>query len=370
MRKLLALFLAVVLVFPLALAALAVISVSTWVLDRSFYENLLGDTRLYEVMLTEDLPNYFNRRLAREIDSDLPAAAFGVALREVVTPEYLRDQALNIVDDLFDALEGRDPTLNPILDLTPVKAELAGDGGLRFSQALAEALPTCAPGQEPRTSSGKIMACRPTGTSVDEAADQIALALPAYVDKIPDHINLSRSPINMWREFRGVPIGVIAADGLGLAIVVMVALAGGVWLATAFVGGEDRRQRLMWLGWSLIVPAVLIFLIGLAINADFSLGWVRFGLNEARFEGVEYSESFRLALIDVARDALNAVANGFLMAGGVSGAIALALIVWGGSTPPEPRLAAVMPPAPAQPVAASVALPATQPPPDQSPTSS
>ena len=51
MRKLLALIIAVAVVFPLAMAALSLMSVSPWALDRKFYEQLLGDTRLYEVLL-------------------------------------------------------------------------------------------------------------------------------------------------------------------------------------------------------------------------------------------------------------------------------------------------------------------------------
>ena len=363
MRKLLASLLVIVLVFPLTLATLSVISVSAWALDRSFYEDLLGDTRLYEVMLSEDLPNYFNRQLAREIDSDLPAAALGKALREVVTPEYMRDQALRIVDDTFDAIEGRDPTLDLTLDLKPLKAALAGEGGRRFARTLAAELPTCAAGQEPLTTTAqgtKIISCRPSNVSVDEAANLIALALPSFVDKVPDHISLNRNPVNLRGEMRGVPFWLVGAGGLSLAMAVMVVFSGSVWLAAALIGGYDKRERLLWLGWSLIVPAVLVFLIGLAVNSVFATGWVRFGLNEARLEGVEYSESFRLAMLDVSRTALNTIANGFLATGAVSGAIALALIAWGWGTPPEPRMAPAM---------ATVAAPLAPQPPAQNPPS-
>lgn len=337
MRKLVALFLIVILVFPMTLATLSVISVSTWVLDRSFYEDLLGDTRLYEVMLSEDLPNYFNRRFAREFDSDLPVAALGQALREVVTPEYLRDQATRIVDQTFDTLEGQSDTLDLYLDMLPIKAALRGDGGRRFAQALAAELSVCSAGQNEVVAEGTIMPCRPADTSVDEAAVLIADALPTYLDRVPDRLNLAREHLDLPRGLRGANALMLGTEALNLAIVMLVVIAGSGWLVAVLIGGSDRRERVLWLGWSLIVPAILIFLIGLAINTDFSLGWVRFGLNEARFEGIEYSESFRLAVLDVSRTALNTIANGFLAAGGVAGAIALALIVWGWGMLPEPR---------------------------------
>ena len=358
MRKLLALLLYVLIAFPLILATLIVASVSTWVLDRNFYTNLLGDTRLYEVLLSEDLPNYFNRRVVREVDS-LPVKALGDALREVVTPEYLRTQSLNIVNDAFDFVEGRDDTLDVYLDTRPIKDALRGEGGPRFARKLAASLPGCAFGQEPIAPGSTIPRCLPSNVSVEEATDIVVAALPAFLDKVPDRIQLNDRAIDMRRELRGSEFwtGLVGTNGLTVAILVLVFISGSFWYIAALVAGEDRRERLMWLGWMLIVPAILVFMIGLAINTDSASGWVRYGLNQARFDGVEYSPAFRQALIDVARNALNTIANGFLAAGGVAGAFALALIVWGGGTSPERRMAPVM----AAPTTAAQPAPSTEP---------
>jgi hypothetical protein len=372
MRKLLALFLIVVLVFPLILATLALISVSSWALDRSFYTNLLGDTRLYEVLLSEDLPIYFNRQIAREVDS-LPVGALSNALREVVTPQYLRDEALRIVNDAFDALEGRGSAFNLYLDVQPIKTALQGDGGRRFAQKLAASLPTCAASQEPVAPGGTLVRCLPSSVSVDQAASIITTALPTFLDKIPNQIDLSRDQIDLRRDFRGSEfwMGLVGTDGLNLAIVVMVFIAGSFWLVAALIAGEDRRQRLQWLGWSLIVPAILIFLIGMAINSGVAGGWVRFGLNDIRFNGIETSLAFQQALFDVAAGALNTIANGFLATGAVSGAIALALIAWGAATRLEPHMAPpMMAPGPMAMPPATSSQPAPQPqpqPPAQTP---
>jgi hypothetical protein len=302
-------------------------------------------------LLSEDLPNYFNRRVVREADG-LPADALSKALREVMTPDYLRAQALNIVNDVFDFVEGRDFTLDLYLDTRPLKDALRGDGGKRFAHTLAANLPTCAADQKPLASGGTVIRCLPSNVAVDEAAVLITAALPSFLDKFPDQLQLNRQPINMRVELRGAEFwtGLVGSNGLGAAIAFMVFITASFWYVAALIGGVDRRERLLWLGWSLIVPGVLVFMIGLAVNADFTAGWVRFGLNEARFDGFEYSLAFRQALLDVARNALNTVANGFLMAGGVSGAIALALIMWGVGTRPEPRMA----PAMATPMAAAI----------------
>jgi len=350
MRKLIALLLIVILFFPMAMASLSVISVSSWVLDRNFYTQLLGNERLYEVLLSEDLPNYFSRRVVTEVD-DVPVSALSSALRAVVKPDYLRGEALRIVNDVFDFVEGRDFTLDLYLDIAPLKAALRGEDGPRFARALAEALPVCRAGQEPIIAGGTLYRCLPSDTSVEKAASDITAALPSYVDRYPDRLKLNDESIDMRRELRGAEfvVGFWCANGLSFAAFVLAAITAVFWFIAALLGGEDRRARLLWLGWSLLVPAVLIFCIGLAINTDFSLGWVRLGLNEARFEGVQYSAEFRQALLDVSRTALDTVANGFLMAGGVAGAIALALVAWGLGTPSERRLAPMATPVVAQP---------------------
>ncbi|HET7091553.1 MAG TPA: hypothetical protein VFL17_23220 [Anaerolineae bacterium] len=350
MRKVLAVLLIIFLVFPMILATLSTIAVSTWVLDRDFYTDLAGDPRLYEVLLSEDLPNYFGRRIAvREVDG-VPARALSQALREVVTPEYLAGEATRIVDQVFSVIEGESSTLMITLDIAPLKSTLRGEAGRRFAQTLAANLPACAAGQESRAPGGTIIRCLPSNVSVEEATGMIVNALPAFLDEIPDQIELARDRVYLSGVARGWNTMTVGQGALNFAILILVLITGGLWLAAALIGGEDRREQLLWLGWSLLVPAVLIFALGLLVGTDFSAGWVRFGLNQARFGDVEYSDSFRLALLDVARTALDTVANGFLMAGGVAGGIAIGLIAWGYTTPKTRRMVpAVAPVTSAQP---------------------
>jgi hypothetical protein len=363
MRKVLALLLIIFIVFPMALATLSTIAISTWALDRDFYTDLVGDPRLYEVLLSEDLPNYVGRRIAvREVDG-VPARALSQALREVVTPEYLAGEATRIVDQVFAVIEGESSTFVITLDVAPLKSALRGEAGRRFAQTLAANLPACAAGQESRTPGGTIIRCLPSSVSVEEATGMIVSALPAFLDEIPDQINLARERVFLTGVARGWTTMMFGQDALNFAVLVLVFITGGLWLAAAFIGGEDSRERLLWLGWSLLAPAVLVFALGLLVGTEFTTGWVRFGLNEARLEGFEYSDSFRLALQEVARTALDTVANGFLMAGGVAGGIAIGLIAWGYTTPKTRRMV---------PAAAPVAVatpPAVQPAPPQEPPS-
>ncbi len=75
-RKIIAVCLLIVLVWPLLFGSLTLLSINSWVLDRNFYVNLLDDPRLYEAMVSQDLPLYMNTRwFPGAIDSALPPAA-------------------------------------------------------------------------------------------------------------------------------------------------------------------------------------------------------------------------------------------------------------------------------------------------------
>lgn len=336
MRKLLALILAVAVVFPLALAALALMSVSPWALDRKFYEQMLSDTRLYEVMLQADLPNAINNRSPVAAADMIPAGALIAALRAVMTAEDLRAQSLRLLNNVFDAMEGRAAGFEVYLDTTPIKQTLQTPiGAEKFARALATSLPTCATNQTAVATGGVLLRCRPSNQSADQAAAAIAAALPTFLNTAPDRINLQRENAD---GARGGPVMFAMANSLNFAIVIMLGLAAGAWFVTALIADEGMRERLLWLGWMLIAPAALILLIGVSMNAPVTLGWVRLGLDEARFGGLEYSSAFREALLLSIEPALQTMANGFLAAGAAAGAIGLGLIVWGIYTPPERRL--------------------------------
>ena len=338
LRRVIALLLVIFVVLPLIFTTLIMISINSWVLDRSFYVNLLDDPNLYEALLSQDLPTYVNNRwFPRELNSDLPPAALDKALREVMTPQYLHDQSVQAVNQAFDTLEGRRDALDISLDLAPVKVALRGDGGANFARTLAAQLPACAAGQESLIADSALIRCRAANVSTAEATQQIAAALPAFIDQMPDQISLSREPLDLRTEWRPFNLIFLGNLGLSMTIGMLLVLAGVFWLAAAFIGGANRRERLLWLGWSLLAPAALVLIMGLAINSPLTVGSINLGLDRSRFaiEGVQYSAALRQAIVEMASRVLPAVASGFLIAGGASTAIACALLVWGAATRSE-----------------------------------
>jgi hypothetical protein len=307
--------------------------VSTWTLDRSFYLGLLADERLYQI------PDAVSS--ATLVPSDVPGLhgltmrSAGRAAREVITPAYMRSQAARVVNEVFDYLDGRS-ALEITLDMAPVKQALAGDAGRRFSRILAEDLPVGGSAASFAVRPLTLPSSRPSSLSVDKAAAIIQAGLPTFAGSIPDTVRLASPNIYFPGSWRG-GMGFSAMGFLVMADVVLLILAGGVWTGAAFVGGANRFERLQWFGWSLFVPAVAVFLVGLLVDLSMLSRWVRWGIESAALDAQGFGPPFVAALVDVARHAIARVGTGFLATGAIAGGMAMGLLGWSWSIPAEER---------------------------------
>lgn len=356
MRKVLAIFVIVLIVVPLVLSTLATISVSTWVFDRDFYQNLFANQRIYESVLTERLPEHVDSD-GTDADS-LPADALRLGLREVVSPEYLTSEGNRLVDEWFDFVDGRTYRLDLAFNMKPIKEALSGEGGVRFAKAMAEALPACAVGEVSVEEDTQLLRCLPENMTTVEAAKEIEAVIPDLVADTPDNVPLGDAAINRERQYgyRAVSYGAMGRAGMGLAIVVLLSISGLFWLGASVLGGEDLRGRLQWLGWSLLVPGLSTIFFGLVSSPNFAAAWLSLGLAQARADGEAITLATQQLIVDTTRLALGPISSGFMVVGGVAAAIALGLLLWGWLTPSRLRPAAAVQPAvepPAQPPAES-----------------
>lgn len=328
MRKAIAAVLVVVLVFPLLLAALMTFSVSTWAFDRGFYLQLVSDERIYEVILSETAWKQEQIFGVTEFDG-IPGDALIKALREVVTPNYLRSQAVSLVNDAFDAVEGRASVLKLTVDLTPLKDRLQGEAGDRFARSLAANLPVCSAGEEAFAPGAQLPRCRPANLSEERAAEMIGKALPAFLDSLPDTYPQPPETIH----FHYTPedefwTGFVGTNRLIWVNILLALVAASFWVGAAFVGGENRRQIVQWLGWPLFVPAVLILIGGITIRITAGLPWINYQLSSWVVSDIWYSVEIAEVISTIARSAIKAIARGFLVTGGISIGISVGLIVW------------------------------------------
>lgn len=283
MRSIPAALIAVFLVVPLFLAALFTVAVSTWVLDRGFYASLIDDERLYE--FPRGITNEEWKEAAR--GSGILLLRDPALMKEIVTPAWMRSQALSVLGQAFDFVEGKASTFDPVLDLAPLKKAIAAKGGARA--ALASRTP-----------------------------DTIRLSEMPGAEFVPARLWMAR--------------GFSALGALVLADVILLLLAGGFWVAAAFIGGANTRERLLWLGGCLLPPAAIVFLSGLGTLVPLAGSWMLEGINSARLESLGFGPGFTEAVIGAARHAVGRVSTGLLATGGIAAGIAVALIVIGVTT--------------------------------------
>ena len=326
MRQVPAALIAVLLVFPLFLAALYAVGVSTWALDRDFYLRLVDDERLYQIPDATSSASWSNDVVPGF--PGIPARYAVRASRESLTPAYLHSQARRVVGQVFDFLTARTPGITITLDLVPVKHALLGEPGTRAARDLAEDLPVGGSPADFVVKGNRLPSSRPSSIPVARAASILAAGLPQVVHEIPDTVSLADAPVYGWSgtPWSGPRWSVFGA--LVVADVILLALAGGAWVAAGFVGGTDRFRRLQWMGWSLLAPAIPVVLTGLAIILGAVSPWIRFGIQSAELTRFGFPSAFSAALIDAARYAATRVGVGFLATGAVAGGAAIGLLTW------------------------------------------
>jgi hypothetical protein len=332
MRKSIAAVMAVVLVFPLVLATLLSFSIITWALDRSFYLEIVSDERIYEPMLSDTA--WDEKQVFDDLDrigelDGIPAGALARALREIVTPHYLRSQAVRLVNGIFDTIEGRSSVTELSIELTPLKERLRGEAGERFARVLVESLPACSEGQEPLAPGGSLPRCLPPGISDDEAAQLILTGLPEFLKRLPETYPLPPESIRVdYQRANTLWLGFIGKGRLIWASVILGLIAAGFWIGAAFVAGENRREVVQWLGWPLLAPALVILAAGIALRIV--AGWPWADIAPMNWIGADFWHGAEIAgvIATVVKEAVKTAARGFLTTSGIVVGISLGLIIW------------------------------------------
>ncbi len=337
MRRVPAILIVIFISVPLLSAAFLALSLSTWTMDRRFYLDLVRDSRLYE--FPDALSSATWSTAVIEGSGGLQWRTVDRAARVILTPDYLRDQAARLVNQVFDSLDGRPPRWDLSVDITPLKAALRGEAGAKFSRLLAEDLPVGGNRAGLRVTPGHLPVSRPPSVSVEEAARTIQAGIPTFLSTVPDTLRVTDPPGAAWHDgYWSVPrfplFGWMLVAGL-----ILLALGAGTLTAAAFVGGEVARERLQWFGWPLLVPAAGTLVLGLAVVAGVSVPWLRWALSTAHLADYGFSPAFVSAVLDAARRAVVRVGVGFLATGGIGIGISFGLLAWSWAMPRRKEIA-------------------------------
>ncbi len=337
MRKFFTRFIWIGLFLPLAMSAMIMSSMRPWILDRSFYEGVVNDDRVYDVLLNGELADQFNQQVLGTADQ-LPVAALNSALREVITPVYLRTQSAHIVNEIFDFIQGRDSKIDVSIDLTPIKTALTGAAGQRFANSLAAALPFCETNQTAVASGGSLPRCISQNQSIAATAAQIAHALPAALANTPDHLLLSDT-LNLRSNLRLLDLflAVTVRSGLDMAIVMVILLTVLVGVLLSYMRGGDLFGNLRWLSKSLFVPAAVFLLVGVILSNSFTANV----LQSSQWT-LQSSDAFGQALANMTILIVQHAGSGLLVTGVLTGVIALVLFMFSWKSNAEKQTALSM----------------------------
>lgn len=324
MRKAFAILINIFPYFPLMLAALSGAAISSWILDRNFYVDLLSSDAIYDALFIGEIALNMENDPAGANQASAPA--FAAAMRELISKDYLRGEALRMVNTAFDLIEGRTTEAILYLDARPIKEALAGEGAGRFARTYVANLPVCVSGQTWSSDFGNLPGCIPDNLSTEELEAQIRQILSQGATQQPDRIEFG--------EFTTPPelIGGEVFAGLSAGIVTLLMMAGVFWIVAALVASDRWRTRLYWLGLSLIVPALLVMGIGFSVLGQTA--------RESDFIQMvtpnrdnPYSPETEAALWSVAQQAVTHVANSFIIVGGIAGFSGVVLLLIGSRIP-------------------------------------
>lgn len=338
MRKLLAIIFSAVLVFPLLLSTQVLVSVGSFALDRQFYINTLDNEDVYDTFITNAMiPRILHGGLS--LPSDADTTQMQAVLESILDQEYFRSQISSFMDSLFDYLQGRQEEFTPVIDLTPLKTSLSSEKRIEFLNALTRSIPVCEPGQLPGFGGAGQSACKPQGIP-DEVLIEGFLKpiLPLALTQIPDQLLLIENweELQSFRNYRSFIPGMAVPAGLLLSAIFFIIVSFSLWYVSAVIADNTWRVRLQWLGWTLMIPSALIFLMGLTVTSIIPTYWINYSLDRVNFGGMPFfGPGLREALREIIRGAIPRISTAFLIVGGISGALALGLIFWGQMTPSQ-----------------------------------
>ncbi|MEP6984692.1 MAG: hypothetical protein ABI970_03785 [Chloroflexota bacterium] len=320
--------------FPLALSAMIMSSMRPWILDRAFYEGVVNDDRVYDVLLNGELANQFNQQIFAA--DQLPVAALNSALGQLMTPNDLRTQSAYVVNELVDFIQGRASKFDISIDLASVKTALSGAAGQRFAATLAASLPFCQSDQTSIAPAGTLPRCISSHMSIAATAAQIAHALPAALTNAPDRLLLSNT-LDLQTDLSSLDwfLGVTVRSGLDMAIVMVILLTVLVGILLSYLRGSDLYGSLRWLSKSLFVPASIFLLVGIILANPLVA-------NALQSTAIQASDAFSQALANMTVLIVQRAGSGLLVTGALTGVIALVLFMFSWRTDTNERSAVKM----------------------------
>ncbi|HAF61449.1 MAG TPA: hypothetical protein DCK95_03890 [Anaerolineaceae bacterium] len=332
MKKFFGIVLSLVIV-PLILVSLVTTSVTFWVLDRettikSFTSDEFVEQISSNIAFQEIIEGYLGEMGQTE------SAALSASILAILPEDYFKTQITSMLNQVFDYFEGKAPTLSLQLDLTTVKNELTGPNREEQLRKFAQALPICQ--VEQMVENNAITICKPDFIDEDDFIEYyLKPTLPILMMFIPNSI-VVMEPSDPMGDISNVPPllqSYIQPGNMKNMVYILIGLTVLLWFLTALIGGKDWRERLLWLGWTLIIPSVAVLVMGALLGSDLGDNLIQLGLEYVNFQSIQNLPLTTQGIAQIMKTAfMKPLQTGSITMGGCATALGIGLIAWGAVT--------------------------------------
>ena len=335
MRRFFGIVLTIV-VIPVVLITLVIISVTFGALDRETTIKTFTSDEFVEQIPSDIAIQEMIKNNLGEMGQTEPAA-LSASFLAILPEDYFKTQITSMLNQAFDYFEGKAPTLSLQLDLTTVKNELTGPNREEQLRKFAQALPICQ--VEQIVENNALTLCKPD--SIDEAdfiEYYLKPTLPILMLFIPNSI-VVMEPSDPIGDISNVPPllqSYIQPGNMKNMVYVLIGLTVLLWFLTALIGGKDWRERLLWLGWTLIIPAAAVLIMGALLGSNLGDNLIQLGLEYVNFQSIQNLPVTTQDITQIMKTALiKPLQTGFITMGGCATALGIGLIAWGAVTGKE-----------------------------------
>ena len=329
MRKIFSILFTILFVFPLIFSTLVIYPLSVWALDRDFYIETLSSEELQAVIFSdENLGIILTENFSEAGSIDL--SVLHPLIQTLISEQFYKNQVSSIINQVFDFLDGESASLSLQIDLGEIKDAFNGPNQQVLLEELAKGIPICLDAQT--TQEMEFTLCKPVSISDEEfIEDYLKPSLPLLLMGIPNKVTISE-PIRRNELIQGIPAffqPYLTVSGLKTAILILAAVTILLWLLTALIAGSNRRERLLWLGWTLFLPS-LIVLLGFITNQILPWDLVRYRIEQIGIFDTANLPTLIIAAIQSLQTLfVEKINSSFIPISVVCSSIGLGLIAWG-----------------------------------------
>ncbi len=241
--------------------------------DSATYKQAFENQQLYQRMPTL-LAETLSATVSQNANTppflkELNADEWQMTISTLLPPEELRAMTDQTLDSTFDYLNFKSDSV--VISLLPVKARLAGEGGVNMVREVLKTQPDCTIDQLTQMGlgllGGNIALCNPPEQAMGLLAPFIQSQLESISASFPNEIALvpgtdSRTPSGPRLKMQWVRSGIVFSPFFLFLLL----------LAIAVFAVRSFRDLLLWWGWPLLITgglAALIALVGSPL-----VGWL------------------------------------------------------------------------------------------------